>query len=223
MKLKALRRSPRQKTPTETTRGYLGLLLASLAAGGLLSSCDEPSAKQEAPAPENKEATPAPAVWPEKPLAEDVEAYRAASAKGDHGATCLLARCYINGTGVEKDEQEGFLLLHKAAEAGHAEAQWRLGYCYQNGCGTAVNDEKALKWWRMAEAQGESEALLAIGFSYGTGRGVAKDDQQATEYYRRAAEAGNIHRHEQPRQQLLCRPRCRARPCRGRQVVEKGI
>jgi Sel1 repeat-containing protein len=42
----------------------------------------------------------------------------------------------------------------KAAEQGHAEAQYRLGSCYREGFGVQQDDAEATKWYRKAAEQG---------------------------------------------------------------------
>jgi hypothetical protein len=42
----------------------------------------------------------------------------------------------------------------KAAEQGHAEAQYRLGLCYREGFGVAKDEIEAVKWCRKAAEQG---------------------------------------------------------------------
>jgi len=50
----------------------------------------------------------------------------------------------------------------KAAEQGHAEAQYKLGFMYQNGRGVKKDDKQAAEWYRKAAAQGNKEAERAL-------------------------------------------------------------
>ena len=47
----------------------------------------------------------------------------------------LLAECYENGYGVEKDEARAVELYTKAREAGYPPASCALGLCYESGTG----------------------------------------------------------------------------------------
>ena len=62
----------------------------------------------------------------------------------------------------------------KAAEQGHAEAQFRLGAMYFSGDGVPRDDVGALKWYRLAAEQGHVEAQDDLAYMYENGLGVAK-------------------------------------------------
>ena len=52
--------------------------------------------------------------------------------------------------GVMPDEAESLQWLGKAAEAGHAEAQYTLGFQHANGQGAPSDDEAAMRWFQKA-------------------------------------------------------------------------
>lgn len=81
--------------------------------------------------------------------------------------------------------------FRKAAELGHAEAQYRLGDCYE--CARGVNKDlrEAFKWYRKAAKQGHAEAQYRLGKCYEYGEGVEKDSAKAAMWYRKAAEQGD--------------------------------
>ncbi len=54
----------------------------------------------------------------------------------------------------KSDSDQGIKQLRKAAEQGHADAQYFLGHCYHNGKGVEQDDVKAAEWWRKAADQG---------------------------------------------------------------------
>jgi len=74
--------------------------------------------------------------------------------KGNAHAQVALGECYLNGTGVEKDDVEAVKWFRKAAEQGNAHAQVKLGECYRNGTGVEKDDVGAVKWFRKAAEQG---------------------------------------------------------------------
>ena len=49
--------------------------------------------------------------------------------------------------------------LRKAAEQGHAQAQFNLGVCYALGNGVPQSYTEAVKWFRKAAEQGQAEAI----------------------------------------------------------------
>ena len=65
-------------------------------------------------------------------------------------------------TGEKYYEQDNYAeavkWYRKAAEQGHAEAQYALGYSYQYGHGVAQDDEEAATWYRKAAEQGHEAA-----------------------------------------------------------------
>jgi TPR repeat protein len=61
----------------------------------------------------------------------------------------------------------------KAAEQGHAEAQFRLGAMYFSGDGVPRDDAGALRWYRLAAEQGHAEAQDDLTYMYEHGLGAA--------------------------------------------------
>ena len=73
---------------------------------------------------------------------------------------------YYNGEGVEKNMTEAVEWWRKAAEQGHAKAQFILGDCYYKGEGVAKDKTEAVGWWRKAakeECIPAREALKNLG------------------------------------------------------------
>ena len=96
-----------------------------------------------------------------------------------------VARCYQNGTGVEKSEENAFVWYKKAAEQGNAEAQCVLGGCfYYQTLGVEKDDKEARKWYEAAATQGNVTA------QYMTGRLYAElsYNEAAVKWYTKAAE-----------------------------------
>ena len=62
-------------------------------------------------------------------------------------------------------------MYHKAAEGGHAQAQWKLGsvFHYQREAGYVVDKEKALFWYKKAAEGGHSHAQWELGRAYKDG------------------------------------------------------
>ena len=69
---------------------------------------------------------------------------------------------------VAKDEATAAALYKKAAEQGHAEAQFHLGMCYLNGVGVRKDEATAVAWYRKAAEQGYARRNTASAASTST-------------------------------------------------------
>ena len=87
--------------------------------------------------------------------------------------------------------KEAVLWHRKAAEQGHANAQFNLGVMYGDGWCVPKDDREAALWYRKAAEQGHAGAQSNLGVMYRDGRGVPKDDGEAVLWYRKAAEQGH--------------------------------
>jgi TPR repeat protein len=84
-------------------------------------------------------------------------------------------------------EAQGMAMLRKAAEKGHAAAQYELGrYEEQQG----VYDE-AFRWYSRSARQGYPEAEGSLAFAYWLGQGTAENEEEATHWFQQAAYAGD--------------------------------
>ena len=61
---------------------------------------------------------------------------------------------YQNGTGVPQDEKIACEWYLKAANQGHARAQYYLGVNYENGTGVPKDEKIACEWYLKAANQG---------------------------------------------------------------------
>ncbi len=92
----------------------------------------------------------------------------AATSGGESGdglanALFLLAGCTFRGVGVEPDAEQAFALLRRAAERGHAQAQFMLGAeFYAKGNLVDQDSALALAWCRKAAAQGFEPAAEMV-------------------------------------------------------------
>lgn len=124
-----------------------------------------------------------------------------------------LGRCYLTGTGVEKNEVEAVKWFRKAADRGNDLGQVLLGVCYSNGLGVETDETEAIKWFHRAAKQDgflaevakqylnamenddpEAQCRLASIYQRGfdmTGLWLYEDKAIAVKWYRKAAEQGN--------------------------------
>ena len=120
-----------------------------------------------------------------------IESVRQKAEAGNAKSQSLLAECYYNGFGVEKDAIEAAKWYRKAADQGDATAQYNLGMCYENGTGVQKDVVEAVKWFRKSADQGNPDAQCDLGVCYQTGDGVEKDAIEAVKWHRKAADWGD--------------------------------
>jgi len=142
----------------------------------------EPMAKVKLPAArEAKAPTPAPALISRKPALPDE------TADQDHKRGML----FYKGIGVEKDFKKAVLWFRRAAEKGHAVAQYNLGIMTYLGQGVDQDYRQAAEWFRRAGEQDHAAAQYNLGFLYYEGKGVERDNLQAYMWIDRAASLGD--------------------------------
>ena len=69
---------------------------------------------------------------------------------------------YSYGEGVPQDYKKAIEWYQKAAEQGHADAQYNLGWIYEKGRGVSADNYKALEWYEKAAVQGVAMAQEGI-------------------------------------------------------------
>lgn len=90
-----------------------------------------------------------------------------------------------------KDYESAYPEFRKAADQGHAGAQYHLGMMYRRGQGVRTDPVEAVGWYRKAAEQGHAQAEFWLGWMYGRGRGIERDYAEAARWYGKAAEQGH--------------------------------
>ncbi len=91
-----------------------------------------------------------------------------------------------------QDYAEAATWLRKAAEQGHARAQFNLGCMYDRGQGVPKDDCEAARLFKLSADKGNSHGQNNLGFFYSQGRGdLPKDEHEAARLYKLAADQGN--------------------------------
>jgi TPR repeat protein len=98
---------------------------------------------------------------------------------------------YYFGEGTEKNMKKAFEYYEKAANQGHAIAEFNLGVMYEHGEGTAKDMKKAFKYYEKAANQGHADAQNNLAEMYKLGEGRVKNMKKAFEYYEKAANQGH--------------------------------
>ena len=90
---------------------------------------------------------------------------KAAAAKGDAAAQCQMGLFYMNGIGVDRDEDKAVEWLKKAAAKSYAQAQYNLGIYYAK-----FTDKEsvrlAVKWLKTAVEQDYADAQFNLAQLY---------------------------------------------------------
>ena len=89
------------------------------------------------------------------------------------------------------DMEKAVACFRRAAEHGHAKAQFNLGVCYDKGQGVPQDYAEAARWYRMSAEQGDAKAQFNLGFCYYEGQGVPQDYAEAVRWFRMAAGQGH--------------------------------
>ncbi len=112
--------------------------------------------------------------------------------QGDPVAQYSLGLRYDGGNSALKDRTKAVYWFHKAAEKGHAEAQFKLGVHYFTDLSVPrdIAVAKSNYWYRKAAELGNADAQSTLGIVYKTGRGVSKDSVKAAYWFFKAAKQG---------------------------------
>lgn len=138
----------------------------------------------------------------------------ASNNEGAAGFHYNLAMLYVQGTGVVKDDRRAAELLKKAANLGHAGAQFELGRALYDGRGiekdvgeaarycwlafeqdyedaTKWADSAAADWFRTAAEKGDAEAQFRLASLILKNNGPHGDNKQAIAFLTQSAEQGH--------------------------------
>ncbi|MBW2737830.1 MAG: sel1 repeat family protein [Deltaproteobacteria bacterium] len=116
----------------------------------------------------------------------------------------------FSGKGVPKNLKEAVTWYQKAAEQGHAGAQYNLAAAYTSGQGVKKDAKLSLKWMVSAAERGHQSAVNfflkgaekgnaaaqhQLGGMYLNGKGVPKNTDEGLKWYKKAAEQGYPNSH----------------------------
>lgn len=83
---------------------------------------------------------------------------------------------YAAGQSADADNALKYYL--RAAEMGHADAQYKCGEIYYNGSGVTNDYEKALMWYKKAAAQGHHAAMNKLAFGENVAKSTADNNKK---------------------------------------------
>ncbi len=115
--------------------------------------------------------------------------WREAAERGLPDAEYFYGECFNWGIGVEANKPEAISWLTRAADHGHARAQFTLGVVTILIKPSPEGAEELVKWWSKASKQGLADAQMALGSMF---LDAKKDVNMAFGLVKLAAEQGNV-------------------------------
>jgi TPR repeat protein len=125
----------------------------------------------------------------EEGAAEAVKLYQVYELQGNRKALLELAKCLMDGRGIQKDEQEAMRWYEIAANQQVAEAQCFLGTRYFD----TDHFAEAFHLFQTAADQNFTDAQAGLGICYLWGKGVDKDAREALRLFQLAADQNNAN------------------------------
>ena len=110
---------------------------------------------------------------------------------GSAKAIWKLGIKYMDGDGVDKDEDKGIELIEKAAQLGNKEAMFAFGKAYYKGIVVKKDSNKALEWYRKGAELGGVECMAAMGIGYARGGFGKENYREAEKWLKKSVEAEN--------------------------------
>ena len=115
-------------------------------------------------------------------------------ADAECGAALSAEDCFNRGRSAEQDRriEDASRWYGRAAERGHAEAQYYLGLMYLNGQAVRKANDAAAHWLREAADHGHALAQRNLAVLYFKGQGVPRNHSATVEWLNRAAVQGCV-------------------------------
>eukprot|EP00026_Physarum_polycephalum_P010097 Phypoly_transcript_10248.p1 GENE.Phypoly_transcript_10248~~Phypoly_transcript_10248.p1 ORF type:complete len:356 (+),score=58.61 Phypoly_transcript_10248:56-1123(+) len=114
---------------------------------------------------------------------------------GEVFALNQLGLCYLEGSGVIKDEKLAFQLIKLGAEKGDVTAMVNAALLSTSGCVTNVDHRLAADFLKDAASKGYGPAAYQLGQLHMHGWGVAQDGSAAFQFFSSAADEGVLEAH----------------------------
>ena len=112
---------------------------------------------------------------------------------GHAGARNTLGVQYLNGYGVEQNEQIAEQLFEEAAGQGDMYACYNVGYCCHYGRGVSKDHSRALEYYLKSADQGYAMGQNEAGWLLLYGEGLQKDYGRAIDLFEQAAAQDNMY------------------------------
>ncbi len=132
--------------------------------------------------------------YDEGDYAAAMEKWRLASSYAFSGqADTKIGKLYLEGKGVEQDEDEATKWFARAAANYDLEGIYNLGLQYNLGRGAPLDYVEAARHLGLAAENGHAAAQYFLGTMYMLGQGVPKDLREAEKWLLQAVANGDYH------------------------------
>ena len=125
-------------------------------------------------------------MWRIVNLMNDAQVYKTAALKGYACAMYFYGLSYLNGAGVQENDEMANFWFKKSADKGFVEAISALANSYLRGYGVEKDINKAIELFQTAVDYGNPNAMCSLGSIYYN----AGLEQEGIEYFMRAASLG---------------------------------
>jgi TPR repeat protein len=102
--------------------------------------------------------------------------------QGDLDAQMYIARCYLDGIGLQKDPDAALFFAKDASDKGSSWADFFLGRMYYYGYGIEVNYKSSFRHYKKA-VKDFPVIYLQLGHMYFEGIGIKKNESKAFKSY----------------------------------------
>lgn len=120
---------------------------------------------------------------------EALEWFQAAARSGDPERQMELGVVLFWDHGAHN---AGFKWIRRAAEQGHAGAQYFIGAELATGENLRKNPREAARWYLQAARQGHSEAQYNLALMYWAGDGVVRSPATSHQWMEKSAKSGDL-------------------------------
>lgn len=111
--------------------------------------------------------------------------------RGDVVAKKMLIDCYLQGIGVDKNEDEAKKLAQELYDSGDKELATKLGTFYEYGIGAPPDMQKAFEFYQIGANFGDGFAKIKVADQYLSGFLVPSDIEKAMNLYREEMKKNN--------------------------------
>ena len=120
-----------------------------------------------------------------------MELFRDLAADGSGLGEYYVGRMYLEGLGVQQNEQEALTWLRRAAESNCREAQYMLSPAFGYEAPNRPSESDSVGWLVRCAERGHAEGQYLLAVHLATGKDMPQRNDEALKWYLRAA--GNGH------------------------------
>jgi len=116
--------------------------------------------------------------------------YQKAADLGNPNAQHDLGLLYLDGRGVERNDQAALKLFREAASQDYTQALISLGVLYATGRAVEKDEKEAVRLYLRAAERGDPQAQSNLGLMYYHGNGIDQSIETAVSWFLKAANQG---------------------------------